>query len=372
MFRRSAVEMRVLILAPVGRDARLLADTVEALEIETACCDNAEALITMVEEGAGAAIVAEEALHSSHILLLAKWLESQPPWSDLPFVILSSGGGATPATKARAQRLRTLGNATLLERPVRPETVQSSVRAALRARMRQYEMRSRQEALIRANADLEQFAHSASHDLREPIRSIAIYSELLSMHYGKVLDQRGNEHLNLVRSAAIRMDTLVNDLLSYAHAASIPERPPEPASAKGPLEAALKNLAAAIQESGSCISAGDMPLVRMLPSHLQQLFQNLIGNAIKYRREEKLQVRVAAAKADGHWVFSVEDNGIGIPAEYHEMVFGIFKRLHSGQSYSGTGMGLAICQRIVEQYGGRIWVESEPGRGSIFRFTIRE
>src|SRR6476660_8253727 len=101
MFRRSAVEMRVLILAPVGRDARLLADTVEALEIETACCDNAEALIAMVEEGAGAAIVAEEALHSSHILLLAKWLESQPPWSDLPFVILSSGGGATPATKAR-------------------------------------------------------------------------------------------------------------------------------------------------------------------------------------------------------------------------------------------------------------------------------
>jgi signal transduction histidine kinase len=110
----------------------------------------------------------------------------------------------------------------------------------------------------------------------------------------------------------------------------------------------------------------------MLPSHLQQLFQNLIGNAIKYRREEKLQVRVAAAKADGHWVLSVEDNGIGIPAEYHEMVFGIFKRLHSGQSYSGTGMGLAICQRIVEQYGGRIWVESEPGRGSTFRFTIRE
>src|SRR4029079_3845328 len=119
---------------------------------------------------------------------------------------LSSGGGATPATKARAQQLRTLGNATLLERPVRPETVQSSVRAALRARMRQYEMRSRQEALIRANADLEQFAHSASHDLRKPIRPSAIYSELLSINYGNVLDKRGNEYLNLVRSAAIRMD----------------------------------------------------------------------------------------------------------------------------------------------------------------------
>jgi signal transduction histidine kinase len=371
MFRRSGSEMRVLILAPVGRDARLLAGTLQVLEIETAIAPDAKTLLELLSEGVGSAIVAEEALTPESIQALAGWLAAQPPWSDPPFIVLTTSGRPTRESHQRAQELQALGNLTLIERPLRPETVQSSVRTALRARMRQYEIRSRQEELLRANADLEQFAHSASHDLREPLRSIGIYSELLSRNYGTLIDQNGGEFLGFIQSAAVRMDALLSDLLSYAHASSFLEENIEPIEAARPLEAALKNLDGAIRESNAQIAIGEMPVVRMRESHLSQVFQNLIGNAIKYRREnDRLLIQVSAGRAEGHWMISIADNGIGVPPAYKETIFGIFKRLHSNSKYSGTGMGLAICQRIVERYRGRIWVESEPGQGSKFVFTI--
>jgi light-regulated signal transduction histidine kinase (bacteriophytochrome) len=323
-----------------------------------------------LEEGAGAAIIAEEALNADHVKALADWLTSQPPWSDMPFIILTASGRPTPQSERRARELQTLGNITLIERPVRPETVQTALRAALRARQRQYEMRSRQEELIRANADLEQFAHSASHDLREPIRSISIFAELIKKHYGQLLDPKGTDYLGFVQSGAARMETLLEDLLSYAQAVSIPDKIADPISAKDALDAAIENLAGSIRDCGAQIVVGEMPEVRIRLTHLQQVFQNLIGNAIKYKNESPPHVRVCARKEDGRWVFSIEDNGIGIAEEYKETIFGIFKRLHTNQAYSGTGMGLAICQRVVERYRGRIWVESQPGRGSSFFFTI--
>lgn len=372
MFRQAAIEMRVLILAPVGRDARLLAETLAAQEILTATCLDTQALLKMLPEGAGAAIVAEEALAPEGMRDLTVWLAAQPPWSDMPFLILTYGGRPTPASRRRAHELEMLGNFTLIERPMRPETVQSSVRAALRARSRQYEIRARQEALLRANADLEQFAYSASHDLREPIRSIAISSELLAKHCAPMLDPKGREHLSYIQKGTQRMEDLLNDLLSYAHASSIPDGTPDPICARGPLDAALANLNAAIQESGAQFTIGEMPAVPMRSSHLEQVFQNLVGNAIKYRRAEPLRIRLGASKTDTGWLFFVEDNGIGISPQYKEAIFGIFKRLHPNKTYEGTGMGLAICQRIVERYRGRIWVESEPGSGSRFFFTIHQ
>jgi light-regulated signal transduction histidine kinase (bacteriophytochrome) len=237
--------------------------------------------------------------------------------------------------------------------------------------MRQYEIRSQQEALLKANADLEQFAHSASHDLREPLRTISIYSELLKKDYGDRLDRKGDEFLSHIRASAKRTDALLTDLLSYAHASSISDDTPEPVQSIRPLEAALKNLDGAIREGNALITIGETPAVRMRESHLAQIFQNLIGNAIKYRRENhQLAIHVSAVRDAGHWVFNVADNGIGIPTEYQESIFGIFKRLHGDSEYTGTGMGLAICQRIVERYHGRIWVESEPGSGSNFLFTV--
>jgi signal transduction histidine kinase len=373
MFRRSALEMRVLIQAPIGRDAGLLASTLNAQTIETAIAGDAPELLRMLAEGAGAAIIAEEALTPEAIQALVAWLNTQPPWSDPPFIVLTSSGIPTRQSHRKAQELRILGNLALIERPVRPDTLQSAVNAALRARMRQYEIRSRQEALVQANADLEQFAHSASHDLREPLRSIGIYSDLLSRDYAEKLDERGIEFLNLIHMGAVRMHALLDDLLSYAHASSgISEEEFEPVDSRQALDSALENLAGAISESEAKITTtGDLPIVRMRESHLSQVFQNLLGNAIKYRKEHgQVLIELSVAEADGHWVFTVADNGIGVPTAYKETIFGIFKRLHSASEHPGTGMGLAICKRVVERYRGRIWVESEPGNGAQFSFTI--
>ena len=371
MFRRSASEMRVVILAPIGRDATLLATSLAPLDVERAIAPDTQALIDMLNQGAGCAIIAEEALTPDAMETIKTWLAEQPSWSDTPLLVLTFGGRANRQNHRRSEHLQSLGNVTLMERPVRPDTAQSSVRSALRARMRQYEVRSRQEALLQANADLEQFAHSASHDLREPLRSIGIYSDLLTRRYTQVLDEKGLEYLHVIRSGARRMDALLDDLLSYAHASSIFQEGLEPVSAMPPLESALANLAAAIQESAAEIVVGEMPLVKMRESHLAQVFQNLIGNAIKYRNPEKpVHVQVTARRAETKWIISIADNGIGVPPAYTESIFGIFKRLHSNSTYSGTGMGLAICKRIVERYGGLIWVESEPDGGATFSFSV--
>jgi len=371
MFRRSELEMRVGILAPVGRDGALLASTLSALDIETVVTAHASALIERLAEGAGAAIIADEALTSAALSGLRIWLSEQPPWSDMPFIVLTTGGVPTRESHLRARDLRALGNFTLIERPVRPDTVESSIRAALRARMRQYEIRSRQEALVQANADLEQFAHSASHDLREPLRTIGIYSDLLARDYGSKLDERGKGFLKLIGERISRMDDLLGDLLSYAHASSIFGEEVQPNPANRALEDALKNLEGSILQTGARISVAEMPTVRMRESHLSQIFQNLLGNAIKYRKEGCPPViEISARESGGNWIFTIADNGIGVPALYSESIFGIFQRLHTANKYTGTGMGLAICKRIVERYRGQIWVEPESGDGARFSFSI--
>jgi signal transduction histidine kinase/DNA-binding NarL/FixJ family response regulator len=232
------------------------------------------------------------------------------------------------------------------------------------------ERKRAQAELLRANQDLEQFAYSASHDLQEPLRSVKIYSELLDQRYGDKLDGEAGAFLKFVTSGASRMEMLVRDLLAYTQAGQL-DGPAEPVEAGEALSSALANLTGSIRESGAIITSEPLPSLRVHATQLQQLFQNLIGNAIKYRRPETTPVIGVSVRRDGNsWEFSVSDNGLGIEAEYKERIFGLFKRLHTGDEYSGTGIGLAICQRIVERYQGRIWVESEPGKGSIFRFTL--
>jgi signal transduction histidine kinase len=371
MFRRSAAEMRVIILAPTGRDAALLARTLTEAGIAIAIARDAGALLTLLAEGAGGAIIADEALPEDAIGAVAIWLAGLPPWSDPPFIVLTSGGIPTRQTNQRTQQLQVLRNLTVLERPVRPDTIRLAAQSALRARSRQYEVRSRQEALIQANADLEQFAHSASHDLREPLRSIGVASDLLTREYVNNSDERANELLSLIRGGVARMDALLTDLLAYARASSITEEELPAVPARRAVDAALENLDAAIRESGATITISELPAVRVRESHLAQVFQNLLGNAIKYRQDGRTPaIELLAKQADGFWNFTIPDNVIGIPAAYQDTVFGIFKRLHGLNKYAGTGMGLAICKRVVERYRGRIWVESEPGQGCRFSFSI--
>jgi len=227
-----------------------------------------------------------------------------------------------------------------------------------------------EKELLRANQDLEQFAYSASHDLQEPLRSVKIYSELLSQQLGDKLEGAPREFLNFISSGATRMEMLVRDLLAYTQAGQL-DRPKEPEDAGAALNGALANLDGAIRESGAEVISEPLPSLRVHAIQLQQLFQNLVGNAIKYRRPETPPVIKVTARREGeNWLFSISDNGLGIEAQYKERIFGLFKRLHTGDEYAGTGIGLAICQRIVERYHGRIWVESETGKGSTFKFTL--
>jgi PAS domain S-box-containing protein len=227
------------------------------------------------------------------------------------------------------------------------------------------------ERLRRANFELQQFAYSASHDLQEPLRNVAVYSEMVNRRYSAALDADGKEFLGFITSGARRLEMLIKDLLAYTRTASAPDDENETASAAQALESAVSNLTEAIRESGAEITCDSLPEVRVREVELRQLFQNLIGNGIKYHRQEEApRIHISAERADGFGRVTVRDNGIGIAPEYRETVFGMFKRLHTDGEYPGTGMGLAICQKIVERHGGHIQVESEPDKGSTFTFTL--
>lgn len=224
------------------------------------------------------------------------------------------------------------------------------------------------EQLKRANDNLQQFAYSASHDLREPLRAMLCYSELLSRQYEHQLDDDAARFVQFIQEGATRLQTLLNDMLQYTRLELADEVVSKPVDCNAALKAALTNLTSAIQESGAEVTSGPLPIVLGQEVRLVQLFQNLVGNAIKYRRDEPLTVHVAAEARDGMWRFSVRDNGIGIEPQYAKDVFGLFKRLE--KNTGGTGLGLAICARVVERHRGQIWVESEVGKGSTFFFTI--
>ena len=223
--------------------------------------------------------------------------------------------------------------------------------------------------LARSNADLAQFASVASHDLQEPLRAVAGCVELLQRRCHDKLDAQAAEWIRLTVEGAKRMQSLIRDLLAYSRVGSR-GKSFEPTDAGAALELALVNLATAIRESGAVITHDPLPSLTADPTQLAQLFQNLIGNALKFCKERSPEIHVGARPEGGGWTFSVRDNGFGIEPQYRERIFVIFQRLHTRTEYPGTGIGLAICQRMVERHGGRIWVESEPGKGSTFYFTI--
>ncbi len=565
---------RLLIHTPFGRDGSLIRDVLCRAGISSHICSDFSDLVARIPDVAEAAIIGDEALRPDTVESLSAILRSQPPWSDFPLLIMTSGGQETDASRRRLRLLEPLGNITLLERPFRTVTLLSTVRAMLRARRHQYQIRdhlegqkaaeeerqilldreqrarktaellnrigptlsaeldpqkltqkvtdlatqltgaefgaffhnlvneegesymlytlsgvpreafsrfpmprntaifgptfhneglvrsdditkdprygknppyygmpeghlpvrsylavsvvsrsgqvlgglffghsfpgaftdehetivkgiaaqaaialdnarlfaeSRQaqeaiqrsnEELRQANLELEQFAYSASHDLQEPLRMVGIYTQMLKKKYAGRLDAAADEYISYTIEGATRMEQLIRDLLLYTRSTALKHPPDAAVDATAVLDRALGNLRAVIEESAAVIEHDTLPQIHMHQVHLQQLFQNLIGNALKYRSKAPPRVAVRAQAKPDTWIFSVADNGIGLDKRYAEHIFGIFKRLHHAGEYSGTGIGLAICKKIVESYGGCIWVESEPGKGATFFFSV--
>lgn len=239
------------------------------------------------------------------------------------------------------------------------------------------ERRQREEALNRAvaeltrsNQELERFAHIAAHDLQEPCRTIISYAQLLERRSAPVLDEASHEFLDYLVSGAHRMRDLVSDLLAYSRARS-KDAPFEPVDCAQVVAGVLADLQRGIADAGARVEVGALPVVSGDPAHLSQLFLNLIGNALKFRAPEReARIRIGAERQGGDWLFRVADDGIGIAPAYHQRVFEIFQRLHGADRYPGTGIGLAICRKVVERHSGRIWVESEEGQGATFCFTL--
>lgn len=243
-----------------------------------------------------------------------------------------------------------------------------------RARETNFELEQRvahrTEALQRSNEDLQQFAYVASHDLREPLRMISSYATLLQRKYTGKLDADGDTFINYIVDGSRRMNSLIQGLLDYSRAGGEDEAPLTPVEVKPILRNIVANLKVTIAEAGATVMWENLPeSVPYEPVRLTQVFQNLIANAIKYRGDRRPVVRIGSVQGPAEIVFSVSDNGIGIEPEYIDQIFGIFQRLH-GKEYEGTGIGLAMVKKIVERYGGRIWVESTPGAGSTFYFTV--
>jgi light-regulated signal transduction histidine kinase (bacteriophytochrome) len=249
------------------------------------------------------------------------------------------------------------------------EGVFAAARDVTARKQAEKELAWRAEELARSNADLQQFAYVASHDLQEPLRMVASYTQLLGKRYRGKLDADADDFIAFAVDGAHRMQVLINDLLAYSRVGSR-GREFGSTNSESVLEAAQVNLMAAIEEAHAVISHDPLPTIPVDATQLSQVFQNLIGNALKFHGPEPPRIHVSVQQEAGEWRFSVRDNGIGIEPHDADRIFVIFQRLHAGQEYPGTGIGLAITKKIVERHGGRIWVVSEPGKGSTFTFTI--
>jgi signal transduction histidine kinase len=284
-------------------------------------------------------------------------LRADPDNRRLPIIFLTASRQADSDVVTGLES----GADNYLREPLDPAILIATVRAVLRAR-------EAEEALVRSNEQLRRFAYVVSHELQEPLRMVKSYTQLLASRYHGKLDKDADDFMTYSIQGVNRMESFIRDMLSYSQAAEAGLEM-KATTAKAVLDWSLLELDSIIRESGAEVTIGTLPVITCDPSRLAQVFNNLIGNAIKYRAEAPPRIEIAAVDQDDMWRFSVKDNGVGIDPKYASTVFALFKRLH-GRETPGSGVGLAICKQIIENHGGEIWVESQAGHGSTFYFTI--
>jgi signal transduction histidine kinase len=288
---------------------------------------------------------------------------------DIPLILVSGTLGdvtAVECIKQGATDYVLKDSLARLPESVRRALQETETRKGIR--LAHEELARKVEELARSNAELEQFAYVASHDLQEPLRMVANYTQLLAERYRGKLDDQADKFIHYAVDGAVRMQTLIQDLMAFSRAGR-QETSVTRTDCNQIVKQALGNLQGAIHESGARVTFDALPVVTANMGKLRQIFQNLIGNAIKFRGIEPPVIHIGKERKGNTWIFAVADNGIGIAPENWEIIFAVFRRLHTQTEYSGNGIGLAICKRIVEQAGGKIWVEPQEATGSIFKFT---
>jgi PAS domain S-box-containing protein len=292
--------------------------------------------------------------------VLAKLAGTQPPGKEQERVYRRKDGTTFPVL---------IEDRLILDENGRIQGIRCMIQDITERKRVEKALQEKTEELARSNKDLEQFAYVASHDLQEPLRMVTSYVQLLARRYKGKLDSDADEFIGFAVDGAVRMWKLINDLLTYSRV-GMRGNELEPTDSETVLHQSLNDLKVAIEETAAVVTHDPLPAVMADSPQLGQLFQNLIGNAIKFRGDEPPRVHISASRNGNGWTFSVCDNGVGIAPEYYERIFIIFQRLHSRQEYAGTGIGLAICKKIVERHGGRIWIESEVNKGATFYFTL--
>lgn len=386
----SNIDERIIITAPTGQDAAAMARLLNGEGFDTCVCQSVGECTSEIARGAGAMLLTEEALESPQVVTLVELLETQPPWSELPLMILTSGG------ESRMARVLDLvaeaaGTVTLLERPLSARTMLRSVEVALRSRRRQYQVRDliqqlaeaedelRQHASVLEKAvvertaklnetvqELEAFSYSIAHDMRAPLRAMRGFSKILDDEYNHCLDDVAKDYLQRIGTSADRLDLLIQDVLNYSHIvrSDIRLSPVNTDTLVRDIIESYPNLQPAHIDIET-----PLPVVKANPAALTQVFSNLLGNAVKFvapNVEPQVKIR-ADSLAQGSAVrLSIKDNGIGIAKESQQRIFQMFQRLNRAELFEGTGIGLTIVRKAVERMGGKIGVESDLGKGSCF------
>ncbi|KAF3885115.1 MULTISPECIES: sensor histidine kinase [Nostocales] len=375
----------ILIVDDEQHNLRILSSTLTQQGYEVQCAKNGELALLTARETLPDLILLDIIMPDMDGYKVCQHLKADAATRDIPVIFLSAFNETLNKIKAFD-----VGGADYITKPFHVEEVLVRVKNQLEIRLLQKKLieknallqtenYERQEAqrkleqitaeLKRSNQELEQFAYVAAHDLQEPLRAITSYTQILALEYQDQLDETAIEYVNFIVDGTIRMQQLIQDLLAYSRVGTR-GKAFVLTDSNVVLNQALKNLQVAIAEKHAIITYDHLPIILGDKIQLIQLFQNLISNAIKFHREEFPQVHISAHLKDREWLFSVKDNGIGIKQTYLDRIFEIFKRLHSRQEFPGTGIGLAICKKIVNFHHGRIWAESELGVGTTFYFTF--